>query len=146
LWPEHWPSSIKNDSGAIQGAGMKQILAASVANLLRKGLTITFSYGSAEKHLGQRKLGSCSENAVSEQVEYKIEETRDGAFIVSGPVTDSRPRFEVREKALAFCRYAIGGRAGGGFIRVVTADGNSSRELFQGTRNLSQSYSAQRQG
>jgi hypothetical protein len=80
------------------------------------------------------------------ELEYKIEETRDGAFIVSGPVIDTPSRFEVREKALAFCRYAIGAKAGGGFIKIVNADGNTTRDFFQGSRHLSQSYSAQRQG
>jgi hypothetical protein len=79
------------------------------------------------------------------ELEYKIEETRNGAFIVSGPVLETPSRFENREKALAFARYAIGGRSGGGFIRIVNADGNSSRDFFQGSRHLSQSVS-QRQG
>lgn len=70
------------------------------------------------------------------QVEYKIEETRDGAFIVSGPVIDTPSRFEVREKALAFARYAIGAKSGGGFIKVVNADGNTTRDFFQGSRHL----------
>ena len=81
---------------------------------------------------------------MSDQVEYKIEETRDGAFVVSGPIIAALSRFENREKALAFARYAIGGRSGGGFICVRNADGSSSRELFQGSRHLSQSCSSQR--
>jgi hypothetical protein len=74
---------------------------------------------------------------MSDQVEYKIEETRDGAFVVSGPVLPTSSRFEVREKALAFCRYAIGAKSGGGFIKVVNADGNTTRDFFQGSRHLS---------
>ncbi len=68
--------------------------------------------------------------------EYKIEETRTGAFIVSGPILNAPSRFEGREKALAFCRYAIGG--GSGFIKIISVDGNQSRELFQGSKHLSQ--------
>jgi len=75
---------------------------------------------------------------MSEGLEYKIEETRTGAFIVTGPVLTNAARFENREKALAFCRYAIGGRAGGGFIHVVNADGISSRDFFQSGTHLSQ--------
>lgn len=83
---------------------------------------------------------------MSDQVEYKVEETRDGAFVVSGPVINTPSRFEVREKALAFCRYAIGAKSGGGFIRIRNADGSLTREFFQGSRHLSQSSSSQRQG
>ena len=81
---------------------------------------------------------------MSDQVEYKIEETREGAFVVSGPIINAPARFEVREKALAFCRYAIGAKSGGGFIRVQNADGSSSRDFFQGSKHLSQSMSVQR--
>ena len=78
------------------------------------------------------------------EIEYKIEETRDGAFVVSGPIIDAPARFEVREQALSFARYAIGAKSGGGFIKVVNADGNTTRDFFQGSRHLSQSVSAQR--
>jgi len=81
---------------------------------------------------------------MSEGLEYRVEETRNGAFVVSGPVLTSPARFEVREKALAFCRYAIGAKASGGFIRVQNADGSSSRDFFQGSKHLSQSMSLQR--
>jgi len=79
---------------------------------------------------------------MSEPAEYKIEETRTGNFIVSGPIIDTPSRFDNREQALSFCRYAIGGRSG--FIRTVTVDGNSSRQLFQGSRHLTQDGAFQR--
>ena len=75
------------------------------------------------------------------ELEYKVEETPTGAFIVSGPVLTAPSRFEVREQALSFCRYAIGAKSGGGFIRILNADGSSSRDFFQGSRHLSQSVS-----
>jgi hypothetical protein len=75
------------------------------------------------------------------EIEYRIEETPTGAFVVRGPIMDAPARFEVREKALAFCRYAIGAKAGGGFIRVQNADGSSSRDFFQGSCHLTQSSS-----
>jgi hypothetical protein len=78
------------------------------------------------------------------EIEYRIEETRTGNFIVSGPIIDTPSRFSNREKALSFCRYAIGAKAGGGFIKIVNADGNSSRQFFQGSKHLSQSISSQR--
>lgn len=71
--------------------------------------------------------------------EYRIEETPTGAFIVSGPIINAPSRFPNREQALAFARYAIGGRAG--YIRIESADGNCSRELFQGSTHLTQSIS-----
>lgn len=78
------------------------------------------------------------------EIEYRVEETATGAFVVSGPIINAPARFEVREKALAFCRYAIGAKSGGGFIRVQNADGSSSRDFFQGSKHLSQSMSVQR--
>ncbi len=81
---------------------------------------------------------------MSDQVEYKIEETRDGAFVVSGPIIDAPARFEVREKALSFARYAIGAKSGGGFIKVVNADGNTTRDFFQGSRHLTNDGAFQR--
>ena len=74
--------------------------------------------------------------------EYRVEETPSGEFAVTGPVLDGAvSRFEVREQALSFCRYAIGAKAGGGFIRVLNADGSSTREFYQGSRHLSQNVS-----
>ncbi len=70
---------------------------------------------------------------MSEQIEYTIQRGASG-WVLRGSGLSRPSVFDSEAKAQSLARTLIGGKSGGGYITGP----NGERELYQGTRHLSQ--------